>query len=73
MNLLFDLCSWEGDAYMQAVYPIWTQLPVIHYLDRYVTADGDFVTQPTQEQESLVQEFRCLEYYRSTHFDQGKE
>lgn len=73
MNLLFDLCSWEGDAYMQAVSPIWTQLPVIHHLNRYVTAEGDFVAQPTPEQESLIQQFRALEYYRSTHFDQGKE
>ena len=68
MNVLFDQCGWEGDAYMQAVYDCWQALPVIHTSGAYLTADGTFTSQLSQSEQELAHRFSCLEYYRSTHF-----
>lgn len=68
MNVLFDQCGWEGDAYMQAVYDCWQALPVIHTSGLSLTADGILTGQLSPEDQALAQQFSWLEYYRSTHF-----
>jgi hypothetical protein len=68
MNHLFDKLGWAGDAYMQAVAPVYEALPVIHDSGSYITADGTLTTQLTESQQTLAQRFRWLEYYRGRNF-----
>lgn len=69
MGHLFDQLGWAGDAYMQAIAPIYQALPVIHDSGSYVTADGRLTNTLTDQEQELVERFRWLEYYRSQHFD----
>lgn len=68
MNLLFDRLGWKGDAYMQAVYDCWQELPVIHKSGIYFTASGDMVQELAGPQAELARRFQFLQYYRSQHF-----
>lgn len=68
MNVLFDQCGWAGDAYMQAVYDCWQELPVISTHGRYITADGELTAVLTEEQQVLADRFAMLEYDRMKHF-----
>ena len=68
MNLLFEQCGWQGDAYMQAVYDCWQALPTIHTSGLYLTSDGILTAQLSDTQQELARRFAWLEYYRSTNF-----
>ena len=68
MNVLFDQCGWAGDAYMQAVYDCWQELPVITTNGVYITAEGDFTAQLTAEQQVLADRFAILEYDRAKNY-----
>ena len=68
MNLLFEQCGWEGDAYMQAVHDCWQALPVIQTSGFYVTDEGELTWSLSEADQALAQRFSFLEYYRSTHF-----
>ncbi len=68
MGHLFDQLGWEGDAYMQATKEIRDTLPVIHDSGVYLE-DGQLTDELSEEDESLLNQFRCLEYYRSSHFN----
>ncbi len=70
MNLLFQQLGWTGDAYMQTADTFMDTFPVIHNSGFCFNADGQLVTELTPEQKNLVQQFRCLSYYRKTHFTQ---
>ena len=67
MNVLFDQLGWKGDAYMQAVYDCWQELPVIHASGRYLGAGG-LTDDLTEGQAALVRRFQFLQYYRNHHF-----
>lgn len=67
MNLLFDLCGWEGSAFTQATDDIMEVLPVITTRGRYVQ-NGVLTTQLDEKGRSLVKQYQDLEYYYRTHF-----
>ncbi|MCD8240554.1 MAG: LTA synthase family protein [Oscillospiraceae bacterium] len=68
MSHLFDLLGWDGDAYMQAVAPVYQALPVLHDTGVYITADGTFTRTLTETQSALLERYRTLQYYRGTEF-----
>ncbi len=69
MNVLFEQCGWQGDAYMQAVADCRQALPVVHTTGRYVRADGTLTTQLTESEQALLQRLNCLGYYREHYFN----
>lgn len=70
MNHLFGLLGWEGDAYMQAVDELYSQMTAVHFSYASVAADGHFIpaVELTDSQRQLIRRFTGLEYYRATHF-----
>ncbi len=67
MAKVFDLCGWEGPAYMQAMRPISQRLPVIQSLGNYM--EGGVITQTlSPEGAELAADFSSLEYYWQNHF-----
>ena len=67
LSKVFDLCGWEGPAYMQAMRPISQRLPVIQSLGNYM--EGGVITQTlSPEGEELAADFSSLEYYWQNHF-----
>ena len=67
MSKVFDLCGWEGPAYMQACRPIAQRVNVIHALGHYM--EGGTVTQQlSPEGAALAEDFLSLEYYEKNHF-----
>ena len=67
MNLLFDLCGWEGSAFTQATGDIMETLPVITTNGRYMQ-NGVLTAQPDEKGRALVKQYQNLEYYYRTHF-----
>lgn len=67
MAKVFDLCGWEGPAYMQASRPISQRLSVIHTLGYYLE-NGVLTRDLSPEGSVLAEDFLSLEYYWQTHF-----
>ena len=68
MNLLFDQCGWEGNAFMQATDEVRSELPVITAVGRYVQKDGALVETPDESGAQALKHYRDLEYYYGTNF-----
>ena len=68
MNLLFEQCGWEGNAYMQATEEVRRELPVLTSLGRYVR-NGELVRTLDEAGQAALDRFRSLEYYYGTHFE----
>ena len=67
MSKVFDLCGWEGPAYMQAMRTVSQRLPVIQSLGNYM--EGGVITQTlSPEGAELAADFSSLEYYWQNHF-----
>ena len=73
MDVLFEQCGWEGDAYMQATRECRQALPMIHTYGWYLTAGGDLTLTLSDREQALLQTFEYLEYYRANNFAEGKE
>ncbi len=71
MNLVFDLCGWQGDAWTQATTEIWRELPVLTTVGRYVQADGLLTETPDAAGQEALEKYRKIEYYYGTHFQYG--
>jgi hypothetical protein len=67
MNLLFDLCAWQGNDWTQATTDIWRQLPVLTTVGGYVE-NSRLTTELSEAGEQTLQTYKCLEYYMGTHF-----
>lgn len=67
MNLLFDQCGWQGDAWAQATTEIWRTLPVLTTVGRYVQS-GCLTETLDEAGQAALQTFQSLEYYYGTHF-----
>lgn len=67
MNLLFDQCGWQGDAWTQATTDIWRRLPVLTTVGRYVQ-NGQLVETLDEAGKAALHTFQSLEYYYGTHF-----
>lgn len=67
MNLLFDQCSWEGPAFMQAMGDMMEVFPVVTTHGCYVV-DGRFTDEIPAERRQLFQEFLYLQHYWRNEF-----
>lgn len=69
MNLVFDLCGWEGPAFMQAMGDVMESLPVITSND-FLMADGKLLTQDelTAVQLDTYRDFLYLQHYWRNEF-----
>lgn len=68
MNLLFEQCGWEGNAYMQATEEVRREIPVLTPLGRYVR-NGELVQTLDEAGQEALDRFKSLEYYSGTHFE----
>ena len=68
MNLLFEQCGWQGNAFMQATEAVRQELPVLTSLGRYVSKDGELVETPDEAGQAALETYRALEYYYGTQF-----
>lgn len=67
MNQLFQLCGWDGPAYLQATTPIAQAVSVVHTTGRYL--EGNSLTDtPSAQGAALVQDYQWLQYYDKHHF-----
>lgn len=72
MNQLFDLCGWEGPAYMQATRQVGRQVSV--QFTSGVCMEGDFIGWPDElspEGGVLSRDYAQLQYYARRHFLYG--
>ena len=67
MNQVFELCGWEGPAFLQATNAIADTIPVVHTTGRYLE-NGLLTNDLAPEGEALVQDYRILEFYQRNHF-----
>ena len=67
MNLLFDLCGWQGNAWAQATTDIWEQIPVLTSVGRYVQ-HGALTAELDEAGKKALTTYQNLEYYYGTHF-----
>lgn len=70
MNKLFELCGWDGPAYLQATNAVSAQVPVQHTTGVYLE-NGLFTTELTPEGEALSQDYDWIQYYyrHDFHYD----
>ncbi|MGI6029460.1 MAG: LTA synthase family protein [Candidatus Heteroscillospira sp.] len=62
MNKLFELCGWEGPAFMKAGDALREKVSVFTALGAY-WQDGEFTDTLTPENAAALEEFKKLEYY----------
>ena len=62
MNVLFDLCGWEGPGYTKLTDEVMTQIPVIHTTSRYLTG-GTLTDTLTEAQQALADRMTAAQYY----------
>lgn len=67
MNQLFQLCGWEGPAYLQAAGRTAREVSVVHTSGRYLE-DGVLTARLSPENAALVGDYKCLQYYWRNHF-----
>lgn len=67
MSHLFDLCGWEGSAFMQASRAAASAVPVMSVTGQYVE-DGVLTSTLRDENALLVQNYTSLEYDWSRNF-----
>lgn len=67
MNLLFDLCGWEGPAYLQATDSVAAQVPMVHKSGRYLE-NGTLTSVLSDAGVALVEEYKSLQYYWRNNF-----
>ncbi|MBR5533352.1 MAG: LTA synthase family protein [Ruminiclostridium sp.] len=67
MNEVFELCGWEGSAYMQAQRETAEALPVLHTTG-WVKENGVYRPKPSEEGQALADQFQNLSWYDRTHW-----
>lgn len=67
MNLVFELCGWEGPAFMQAMDDLRETFPVVTTLSVY-SVDGEWINYIPEEREELFRTFEYLQYYWRNEF-----
>lgn len=71
MNDLFEALGWTGDAYMQYTRSVRETCPILSANLAY-KIDGMFTRELTEEQQAMVDEFNCVQYYRRKNFEEYK-
>ena len=67
MNEVFELCGWEGSAYMQAQKEAADALPVLHTTG-WVKEKGVYRPEASEEGQALMDRFQNLSWYDRTHW-----
>ena len=62
MNMVFDLCGWEGPGYTAFTDQVMAATPVIHATGRFV-AQGQLTDTLTEDQRELVDTMTRVQYY----------
>ena len=62
MNLLFELCEWEGPAYMQLMDEYLEKLPVTSTVGYYY-ADGEVTSSPDEKYAEMIADLKKYNYY----------
>jgi len=68
MSELFELCGWEGSAYMQSISQVKEAVPVLGENGIYLE-DGTLTDTLSEEDEELVSEYLQNQYYTQYHFN----
>lgn len=68
MSELFELCGWEGNAYMQAMNDIKEDITVINTPTGFFVENGVLTDTLSEEGEELYNQFLQLEYYWRKNF-----
>lgn len=71
MSHLFDLCGWEGPAFMQASRQLAAHVPVLSVTGRYVE-EGRLTDTLTPENAALADDYEFMTYYWSRNFAYGE-
>ena len=66
MNQLFELCGWDGPAYMKLMDALRPTLPVVNTDGYYVTADG-FTDELTEAQERALSNVHQMADFRRSN------
>ena len=67
MNILFDQCSWENPAYMQAMEEIRENIPMVSTSGRYII-DGVFNYEIPEERKGAFNRFNKMQFYLRNKF-----
>jgi len=67
MNLVFELCGWDGPAFMQAMEDYREVFPVATTHGCYVV-DGQFTDAVPDDRQEMFQEFQWVQYYWRNEF-----
>jgi len=68
MDQVFELCGWEGPAYLQAVKAVEAQVPVINNPTGFYYENDLLTNVLTQDGQAALDRFYSLQYYYRTHF-----
>ncbi len=68
MSQVFDLCGWEGPAFMQYQRDVREELPVIQDSPNGIDADGNLVAITSGDLWDLRRQYLNTAYYTKTHF-----
>ncbi len=68
MNKLFEVCSWEGNAFMKYTDKVRETLPIIRTSSVYDSTDNKtpFFETLTPKQQKTLNDYRIAEYYMSS-------
>ncbi|MGM9579383.1 MAG: sulfatase-like hydrolase/transferase [Evtepia sp.] len=67
MNEVFQLCGWEGSAYMQAQRETARTLPVLHTTG-WVKENGVYTPDPSPQAQAMMERFQNLSQYDRTRW-----
>ena len=68
MNQIFEMCGWEGSAYMQGQRETAHALPVLHTTG-WVMENGTLTPTPSPRSQALIDDFQSLSRYDRTRFN----
>lgn len=72
MPKLFDLCGWEGSAFMQLSREMREVTPLLHTRSLFL-ADGTVTDMLNPEAEEFYSDYLCAQYYREKKVDPTAE
>jgi len=65
MSELFDLCSWDGPAFMAMQREMRAYTPMLH--DQGLFLENGVLTETlSPEADAFYRQYRCVEYWRET-------
>lgn len=71
MNDLFRQLGWTGDAYMQYTQSVREICPILSLNGAY-EINGTFTRELSEEEQAVIQQFNCMQYYRRRNFEEYK-